>query len=51
MNPGMPAVQLKSRGSFASAAPSSGQDVFKLNEKFFNAYYGKGAAPMLEPID
>ena len=27
------------------------QDIFKLNEKFFAAYYGKGAAPMLKYLD
>lgn len=27
------------------------QDIFKLNEKFFSAYYGKGAAPMLKYLD
>ncbi len=27
------------------------QDIFKLNEKFFGAYYGKGAAPMLKYLD
>ena len=27
------------------------QDIFKLNEKFFAAYYGKGAVPMLKYLD
>ena len=27
------------------------QDIFKLNEKFFAAYYGKAAAPMLKYLD
>ena len=27
------------------------QDIFKLNDKFFEAYYGKGAAPMLKYLD
>ncbi len=28
-----------------------GQDIFKLNEKFFTAYYGRGAAPMQKYLD